>query len=558
MWIRGLLEKAVMHTQFKKWLKNRGLKAINYINEYPIIFMLTLSYGYAVFGFLLTCFMYISTITLAHHTEWHLGEMNDWVINSICIFLLFVSGLLAADFGINIKRIYQRYKNNITNIVTNIIEQVPLWMLKLIFLFLPLGAIWGLNQFFIQLSDGAVNIIRDSTKLFSKYSPIIISICGIILPFIINAPDLKTAFIYNNKLITNHEIKDFKKNTTLKLITTNIGKVKATYKFMEICTEDEKKNLYCNGFESDLPQPIAYYRNKNKNFSSKMKGVTLDENESCTYLFKFKEIPEEKFYIVFLKMPNRLFFISVEPIIQSKNEKSTDTKHTEQSTSSSLENELGQESTDIKHTDQSKPGSPKNQMVQESTDTKPTEQSKSSNWNRFKNSNFVKWAWPIFTVIIIIATPILHYLSNNAIKKIDSTEVKTEIVDNKQYKILKNKKYSRFNSYAVANTTLKIKKYQVLSLNRRKNRNYKCFLELSSNKNRNLYFTNCQIITKGGRKFDIKIESFKEQQLNNERIYQIITRELDLNSFKDIKNINLYVLNALNGKKDIVSMVIGK
>lgn len=467
----------------KDKIKKIILKIKKNIDQYPI--SLIMLYGYMLFILFITLFLDFSVIILAYAPWVHLERINKVEINLILFILLVISVWRAISFRKNAKDL----QDWIVDIVVKLNEQLPFWIIRLLFLILLLGAILGLNQVIKETSSHTFNIIiQKAINYFSKWSSIVTGIGTIIFQLLIfNISDLKVAFIYQHKLITNYKLKNIKNHSLLTIIATNKGNIKASYKLLGICTEAEKSSLYKGELQSILIQPKAYYQERNKNIPLKMKTISLDKNDSCIYLLQFDEIPKSDFFIVFLEMPNKLIFVPV--YTEDKN---------------------------IQH-------------------------------------HFLKNF--IYLGILVAVLMVANCFKSNALKKIYNTQIKTEIINNKHYQIVQSKNYSKANSYSIFYTTVKLKKYQILKLPKANN-DYKCLIELSANKKADLYFNNCWIITKDGRKFNVKIESYNENYVGKNKLYQIITRQLDLADFRDIKEVKLSCFSPIKHKKEFLNLLV--
>lgn len=483
-------------------MKSKENKKLSY-SEIIDVLPLILIYIYVVFIFLLIIFIYVLTIVGA--TWPHLLEKlnNGLAINSICVILAISSIILAKNFFNNAKNIRFCF-NKIVGLIAN---YSPKWLSRLTFFIMILIVVWESNQIINQLSSGYLDKIMTNTiNRFSNFSGIIVNLFVFCVQlFIFSDSDLRVSFIYKKRLINDHKLKDISNNSILKVLATNKGRAKGTYRFLGICSEKEKNEIYGSGISSYLEQPQIYFSSDYKSNSILEKyTAVLDKGDSCVYYLHFNHFPKNNFFIMFLEMPNNLIFIPVY-IDRYKNKKI----------------------------------------------------------NCFKKNHNKKWNKTslVVPIILLITIGILYLPERSAIKKIYNKDGRTETVKtiyNKKYNVLQNKEYSPRSTYSIFNTTLTMKKYQIVQkVNKRDNsKNYQCFIELNTDDRVNIYFDKCWIETKEGRKFNTKIDVFNVKENKNAIVYQIVTKEFYLKDSKEVKDILLSGCNISTNKNDTVKLIV--
>lgn len=448
---------------------------------------MTLIYGYFIIFLLLIIFLYTLYIVGAYAPQ-YLKEIYN-LTNTILFIMVFISFIASVKF-------YQYAKNIrywLGNVIKIITDQIPTWISRLLFLLLGVIAVLVLNQMLNQLTRGIVNkLIGNIVNDCSNYSALIAGLGGFCLQIIIfSVPDLKVSFVYKNKIINNHKLQKISDRSVLTVVTTNKGRVKATYKILGICAENEKYKVYNNGLKSYIDQPKIYYRKDNSNIPIGMHAITLDENESCVYSLRFQKFPENNFFIVFLEMPNKLIFV-------------------------------------------------------------PAYVNSDSTQKNAKNKKIVKRKWSkfplIFPIFLLALSVGLYFPKRKADNKINDTKIKTEVFCSKKYYILQDKMYRTSNTYSIFSTSVKLRRYQIIKKVQANSKKYNCLVELSTANTINLYFNNCRIITNKGRKFNSEIEIFNVKSKKKTRIYRIVTNKLDVDNFKNIQNIELSSYNTVTNK----------
>ena len=344
------------------------------------------------FTFLIICFPKLNKVRIDSY--W------NYVIPLIFLFIIIAaSAWLTYLFE---SRLAAQIQQALNYLVDRAIRRVPIWMYRLCILFLILGFIYILNGAIRYLSNNLyLVIVKNGINTLAKWVGTFVGIFSTIIQlYIINIPDLRIGILVRNvdgneKLIRDSYIgNDIKANTPLKIIATNKGRAKATYRLWGICAQNETLDLCNKELKSQLVQPKIYYKKKSNECSINEKGELLGENESSNvYYLKFKKIPKENFQIVFLEYPNKLVFLPV----YVKKEK--------------------------------------------------------LNYDFLKSKLF--WI-PIIMLVILIVTG--KTLEKKVKSKGLEPEERIITINKQRYNLLKEENYTRNSLYSVANTNLKLKK----------------------------------------------------------------------------------------------------
>ena len=126
---------------------------------------------------------------------------------------------------------------------------------------------------------------------------------------------------------------------------------------------------------------------------------------------------------------------------------------------------------------------------------------------------------------------------------------KFEYINGEEYQILPQSYFKKDSTYNITGVKLKLKNIQyVKSI---KNNKFNCFIELETNKNSLMYFTQCQAVTKQGRKFNANIKTIYQYRQQNKECFEIL---VDVNNIGKNESINQINISCLNGRSHEVEI----